>query len=106
MKQLDLTETPPHKLHRTHAPATSQAAARKVPQITRAQLVLNEIRKAANGITIKEIAALHPEIPYPSISARPAALERDGLIYYCEGDERDGARVMRLTEKALSRFAQ
>lgn len=106
MKQLELAETAtttPRKLHRRGAPGTSVAAAHKVDQVGRAQLVLNEIKAAGeSGITVKEIAAKHPDVPYPSISARPAALAEAGLIYY-KGDTRSGARLMRLTEKALSK---
>ena len=92
--------TPVHKLNRTEAPDTSKAAAKKGSSGELKKLVYDAVVAAGDrGITTKEIRALHPELPYSSVTARPAALEEDGLIFYREGDKRDGCRVMR--DKAL-----
>lgn len=91
-------ETPRHTLHRKDAPATSVAAAHRVDVTKREQEIYDLIFAAGKrGVTIKELASDHPEIPYPTISARPGGLEKKGLIYYA-GDKREGARVMRAME--------
>lgn len=52
--------------------------------------VLNIIRAfGANGCTVDEIVAKHPEIEYRTLSPRFAPLERKGLIYRA-GDTREG----------------
>jgi hypothetical protein len=59
---------------------------------------MNNAQRKQNAIKwiegLKKTRAKHPELPYSSITARPAALEQEGLIYY-KGDKRDGCRVMR-----------
>lgn len=93
--------TEPRKLYRTGSPQTSKDAAYKVDTAGLKQLVLDEVIAAGeHGITAKEILAKHPHLPYSSVTARPADLERDGSIYYHPGEKRGGARVMRATLKA------
>ena len=88
-------DTPPYKLSRTSDPQTSKDAAQDVSSGKMLKLVYDEVVKfGSNGITTKEIRAIYPDLPYSSITARPAQLEEDGLVYY-EGDKRDRCRVMR-----------
>lgn len=91
-------DTPSYKLVRADAPYTSKQAAKNVSSGKMLALVYNEVVKAgASGITTKEIRTRYPFYPYSSITARPAALQQKGKIYY-EGDKRDGCRVMRATK--------
>lgn len=91
-------ETPRHTLHRKDAPETSITAAHTVDVGKMEHFVLSAVEAAGeNGKTVKEITAENAHIPYPSISARPTALEKKGLIYY-EGDKRDGARIIRASK--------
>ena len=88
-------DTPTYKLSRSDDPETSKQAAQDVSSGKMLQLVYDEVvNSGSNGITTKEIRAIHPDLPYSSITARPAQLEEDGLVYY-EGDKRDRCRVMR-----------
>ena len=99
MKTDDMFQaTPVHKLVRKDDPQTSHDAARKV-DTKKGKAFIHKCASEAgsDGITSKEIAASHPEIPNSSVTARPKDLERDGLIFY-RGDKRDGARIMRLTK--------
>jgi hypothetical protein len=90
--------TNPIKLAKRDSPQTSKDAAAKVDVRGRQLYVLNHVRNAGmKGITCKEIQALDMSVPYPSISGRPADLERQGFIYF-KGDRRDGARVIRAAE--------
>jgi hypothetical protein len=85
-----------YKLHRSDAPNTSKDAAYAVDVTGRAKLVLDAVKASGElGATVKEIWRDNIDIPYSSISARPAALEEAGLIYYRDEEKRDGARVMR-----------
>ena len=85
----------PFRLHRTTDPQTSVEAAHKVDTAKMKQLVHQDIIDAGFfGITAREIADRHPDLPYSSVTSRPAELERDGLIYY-KGDKRNGARIIR-----------
>ena len=88
-------DTPPYKLARSNDPETSKQSAQDVSSGKMLKLVYDEVVKfGSNGITTKEIRAIYPDLPYSSITARPAQLEEDGLVYY-EGDKRDRCRVMR-----------
>ena len=58
-------------------------------------LVFLEVEQAGQkGITTKEIRARYPNIPYSSITARPAQLEAESKIWYAS-DKRKACRVMR-----------
>ena len=95
------SDTPVHKLARNDDPQTSKDAAREVSSGKMLTLVYNEVVKAKGwGITTKEIRAIYPDLPYSSITARPAALEEDGKIYYA-GDRREKCRVIRATSYNL-----
>ena len=91
-------DSKPHTLHRADSPKTSVDAAHKVSSGELLKLVYEQAElSGSNGITTKEIRAIYPDIPYSSITARPARLESDGLIHY-RGDKRDGCRIMRVME--------
>lgn len=97
MNQVTMFDTPIYKLSRSDSPETSKAAARKVNTGDLKLLVLNAVIAAGEyGATTREIRERHPELPYSSITARPADLEQSGLIYY-RGDKRKKCRVMRST---------
>lgn len=84
------------KLHRRDAPETSVEAANKVNSGDLKRFVYECVLAAGEkGITAKEIVEANPNMPYSSITARPASLEEEGMIFYMPGEKRDGARVMR-----------
>ena len=89
-----------YKLHRKGAPETSVAAAYAVDVTARERLVLDSIKNSVNGLTIKELARIHPDVPYTTLSARPKGLQEKGLIYY-SGDIREKSRVMRAVRQEI-----
>ena len=96
----DLFGTDPFKLHRRDSPDTSVEAAYSVDTTNLERLVFEYIKaRGENGCIADDLLRTHTGYPYSSITARFAALERKGLIYY-KGDKRKGRsgrnqRVMR-----------
>lgn len=86
----DSPPTPPRTLVRTQDPDTSHIAAHTVDASRLEAMVLYDIEAAGEaGLTQDELIALHPEFSYSSITARPAALKRKGLIFD-SGERRKG----------------
>lgn len=88
--QLSLFGTEPHKLHRRDSPHTSVAAAYSVETSKLEQQMFRAICACgARGCIADDLIKLFPYLPYSSITARPSALERKGLITRGP-DERNG----------------
>lgn len=69
-------------LYRSNASDTSIEAAEKLDVSRLEHMVLKAIRDAGEeGITQGELLAIFQEYPYSSITARPSALKRKGLVY-------------------------
>ena len=69
-------------LHRKNASDTSIKAAEKLDAVGLEYMVLIAIREAGEiGMTQGELLAKFCEYPYSSITARPAALKRKGLVF-------------------------
>lgn len=69
-------------LYRKNAPDTSINAAEKLDVKGLEEMVLRAIREAGpTGATQGELLAKFQEYPYSSITARPSALKRKGLVY-------------------------
>ena len=104
----DLFGTEPFKLHRKDSPDTSVEAAYLVDTTNLEKMVFNSISSQGEyGCTADVLLTSHPGYPYSSITARFAALERKGLIYY-KGDKRKGRsgrnqRVMRVERRKEKR---
>lgn len=74
-------KTPTRHLARTNDPVTSRAAASDLPVTDLEVLVYEAIRDAGeDGMTQDELLAMFPHLSYSSVTARPAALKRKGLI--------------------------
>lgn len=77
----DKPPTPPKHLHRASGPATSASAAHSVDATALEVMVLTAIEEAgAAGLTADELLERFSEYSYSSITARPAALKRKGMI--------------------------
>jgi len=104
----DLFGTEPYKLHKADSPDTSVEAAYAVNTTKLEELVFNAIKASGNhGVTASILLRMYAERPYSSITARFAALERKGMIYY-QGDKRKGIsgrnqRVMRVNRRKVER---
>jgi hypothetical protein len=83
MNDHDLSpETRTEMLHRHHATDTSIEAAESIDVSKLEQMVLEDIELSGVwGMTQDDLIAMHPRHSYSSITARPAALKRKGLIY-------------------------
>jgi hypothetical protein len=82
--------TPYRLLFRTHSPDTSRTAAKKLDSTRLEQMVLDAIvHSGARGMTQDELRDRFPDFSYSSITARPAALKRKGLIVD-SGERRPG----------------
>lgn len=83
MNDHDLSpETRPEMLHRHHATDTSIEAAESIDVSRLEQMILEDIELAGVwGMTQDDLLAMHPRHSYSSVTARPAALKRKGLIY-------------------------
>jgi hypothetical protein len=82
--------TPAKHLSRSQGPATSKAAAQELPVTDLEALVLQTIRQAGpRGMTQDELLQQFPNLSYSSVTARPAALKRRGLIAD-SGEKRKG----------------
>jgi len=86
----DSPPTPPRTLVRKQDPDTSHIAAYTLDASRLEAMVLEDIEQAGTyGITQDELILLHPDFSYSSITARPAALKRKGLIFD-SGERRKG----------------
>ena len=100
----DLFYTPPHELHRSTDPDTSTEAAEALDTTKLEADVYNFIKSSGDdGVTIAQCVLHFNPTSQSSITSRPAALERKGLIYYA-GDTRTGAsnrqqRVIRVNRR-------
>lgn len=73
--------TPVKHLSRTENPATSKQAAASIEVTALEALVLRQIREAGPwGMTQDELLEANPHLSYSSVTARPAALKRRGLV--------------------------
>lgn len=78
----DRAHTPTKHLHRAGGPDTSAAAAGSIDATDLESLVYWAIEgKGLGGATADELLDLFPTFSYSSITARPAALKRKGLIF-------------------------
>lgn len=69
------------KLFRNNASDTSREAAESIDVSRLEKLVLAEVKRAGKkGITQSELLAKFPHLSYSSVTARPSALKRKGLI--------------------------
>jgi hypothetical protein len=95
--------TDPYLLAKGDDPQTSKEAARMLDTTKLEEAVYDYIDSCGDrGATIAECVLHFNPTSDSSITSRPAALERKGLIYYVEGDTRLGMsgrqqRVMRTT---------
>ena len=89
--KIKIRKTPPKELHRRDAVDTSVEAAHALDVTQKELLVLEAIRKSGDrGMTQGELLDMYPYLSYSTITARPAALKRKGLIYD-SGERRVGA---------------
>lgn len=73
--------TTTRELYRTESPETSRLAAESISPTHLEQLILDRIRQAGfDGMTQDELLTAFPNLSYSSVTARPAALKRKGLI--------------------------
>jgi hypothetical protein len=80
----------PHKLHRKDALDTSIEAANSVDATKLEGMVYREIKGAGrDGLISDDLLIKFPNLPYSSVTARFAALERKGFIVR-SGDKRKG----------------
>ena len=82
--------TDPRTLYRRNSSDTSQKAAHSLNVTLLEEMVLTAIEHSANnGVTQDELIQMFPEHSYSSITARPSALKRKGLIFD-SGERRKG----------------
>lgn len=83
MNDHDLSpETLPEMLHRHHATDTSIEAAESIDTTRLEQMILEDIKLSGVwGMTQDDLLKMHPRLSYSSVTSRPAALKRKGLIY-------------------------
>ena len=75
-------ETRTEMLHRNHATDTSIEAAESIDTTRLEQMILEDIELSGVwGMTQDDLLDMHPRLAYSSITSRPAALKRKGLIY-------------------------
>lgn len=73
--------TSTRELYRAEGPETSRLAAESVSPTQLEQLILDRIRQAGfDGMTQDELLIAFPNLSYSSVTARPAALKRKGLV--------------------------
>lgn len=112
-EQLDLIEwingipdtmfgTPPHKLVRHIGPKTSIDAACKVITSKREKMVYEAIQSfGAQGCIIDQVRAIYPNLPYSTITARPAALIEKGLIIDTGAEKKGNSGAMQRVLRAV-----
>lgn len=82
--------TEPHELHRADAPETSVDAAHSVEATKLEGMVYQEIRKSGDaGLISDDLIRKFDYLPYSSVTARFAALERKLMIVRA-GEKRKG----------------
>ena len=82
MQDHDSLETPAEMLYRHHATDTSIEAAESINTNRLEQMILEDIELSGVwGITQDDLLKMHPRLSYSSVTSRPAALKRKGLIY-------------------------
>lgn len=83
MNDHDLSpETRTEMLHRHHATDTSIEAAESIDTTRLEQMILEDIELAGVwGMTQDDLLSMHPRLSYSSVTSRPAALKRKGLIF-------------------------
>lgn len=83
MNDHDLSpETRTEMLHRHHATDTSIEAAESIDITRLEQMILEDIELAGVwGMTQDDLLSMHPRLSYSSVTSRPAALKRKGLIF-------------------------
>jgi hypothetical protein len=92
-------------LFRRDASDTSIEAAKSLDVTSLEFMVLNAIRKAgAQGMTQDELLQKYPKLSYSSVTARPAALKRKGLIAD-SGERRKGKSGRNQAVLVSSEFA-
>ena len=102
----DLFGTDPYLLAKSDDPHTSKEAAEAFDTTRLEADVYNYIRSSGDaGVTIAQCVLHFNPTSQGSITSRPAALERKGLIYYA-GDTRTGAsnrqqRVIRVNRRKV-----
>lgn len=102
-EQTDITQA--FQLARTHDPLTSHEAAASIDATRLEQMVLECIEsKGQHGATQDELLLAFPEFSYSSITARPAALKRKGLIID-SGDYRCGRSGRKQSVLIAARFS-
>ena len=70
------------ELYRADGSAESRDAAESIDVTRLENLVLDAVRRAGlYGVTQSELLAQFPDYSYSSITARPSALKRKGLIF-------------------------
>jgi hypothetical protein len=75
-------ETHTEMIHRHHASDTSIEAAESIDTTRLEQMILDDIELSGIwGMTQDDLLRMHPRLSYSSITSRPAALKRKGLIY-------------------------
>lgn len=72
--------TAPDRLHRRDAPATSVAAAERVPSSPLERLVWASVKNFKDGAIQDDILAMHPDKAYSSITARFSSLLAKGFL--------------------------
>lgn len=76
-----MPRTPVRALARRDSPVTSKMAATELPVTDLEVLVYEAIRDAGEyGMTQDELLQKFPHLSYSSVTARPAALKRKGMI--------------------------
>ena len=88
---IKIRKTTPKELYRRDAVDTSVAAAHSL-DVTRLEEMVYQAIKASGerGMTADDLLTKFSYLPYSSVTARPAALKRKGLIYD-SGERRTGS---------------
>ena len=75
-------EDPTSMFYRHHASDTSIEAAESIDITRLEQMILADIELSGVwGMTQDDLLTMHPRLSYSSVTSRPAALKRKGLIF-------------------------
>lgn len=97
-------ETRTEMLHRHHASDTSIESAESIDVTRLEQMILEDIELSGIwGMTQDDLLTMHPRLAYSSITSRPAALKRKGLIYD-SGERRMGKSGRRQAVLKAAKF--
>lgn len=100
----DLHEDPTAMLYRHHATDTSIEAAESIDTTKLEQMILEDIEfSGVWGMTQDDLLKMHPRLSYSSVTSRPAALKRKGLIYD-SGERRVGKSGRRQAVLKATKF--